>query len=88
MRIVWDENKNEKLKETRGVSFEEVYDAILKDEILDIIEVPAIQRKGQRCFVLRLNGYVHYVPYDIDMEECVLKTIIPSRELNRKYSNE
>ena len=36
----WSEDKNEVLKETRNISFEEVVFAISNEKILDVVEHP------------------------------------------------
>ena len=55
--IIWDEQKNTKLKSERNVSFEEISELILNGHITDIIDHPKI--KGQNIFVLEINSYVH-----------------------------
>ena len=85
--IIWDENKNTKLKLERNISFEEVSDLILSENFIDIIDHP--QRKNQNIFVVEINKYIYVVPFIIDKNEnIVLKTIFPSRKLNKKYRGE
>ena len=87
MRIVWDDEKNQKLILERGISFEEATSSILNDKILDIVKNPS--RPGQFFFVLMLNKYVHIVPFSLGPnEEVILKTIYPSRKYQRKYGRE
>ena len=74
--IIWDENKNTKLKLERNISFEEVSDLILSENFIDIIDHP--QRKNQNIFVVEINKYIYVVPFIIDKNEnIVLKTIFP-----------
>ncbi len=77
----WDNEKNEKLKEERGISFEEIVFHIERGDILDILEHPNQERyRGQRVFVINVEGYVYLVPF-LEMEnEVILKTIIASRK--------
>ena len=85
--FTWDEGKNEKLKKGRGVCFEDVVFHIERDDVPDILEHPNQQRyKGQRIFVVRIEDYVYLVPFVEETEQIVLKTIIPSRKANKKYS--
>jgi len=89
MRIVWDDTKNRLLQETRGICFEDVESAILNDQILDIL--PHHNREKyphQELMVVRFSGYVYYVPFIMNTEEIVLKSIIPSRKLTKKYQEE
>ena len=85
----WDNEKNELLKTTRGVCFEQVVLLMEKGEILDTIENP-IQEKypGQKIAVLMIDTYVYLVPYVENNEEIFLKTIVPSRKATNMYVRE
>ena len=82
----WDPEKNVRLKQERGVSFEEILIAIEEGDMLDIVEHP---NKGkypnQRVFVIRLSDYAYLVPFVEDDEKIFLKTIVPSRKATKKY---
>jgi uncharacterized DUF497 family protein len=83
--IEWSNEKNDLLKKTRNLSFEDVEDAILNDEIMDII--PHHNQKlypNQEILIVRINNYVCYVPFIIEGKTMFLKTIIPSRKFNKK----
>lgn len=83
--IEWSNEKNDLLKKTRNLSFEDVEDAILNDEIIDII--PHHNQKlypNQEILIVRINNYVCYVPFIIKGKTMFLKTIIPSRKFNKK----
>ena len=86
-KIEWNENKNLLLKKTRGVSFEEVRELIIAQDILDITPHPSPKYQHQRIFVLRINGYIHIVPFVEDDEKIFLKTIIPSGKYNKKFNS-
>jgi uncharacterized DUF497 family protein len=86
MNIRWNAGKNELLKRERGVCFEDVADLIRTGEELDIIPHPS--RPNQRIIIVRINGYVHAVPFAEDAEGLFLKTIYPSRDLNKQYGGE
>ena len=76
MEIIWDEKKNRNLILERSVSFEEISEKILDNEILDIRKNPT--RENQKYFILSIRGYTWVVPYRLDKEErIVLKTAYP-----------
>jgi len=82
----WDDNKNKKLINERGVSFEEVVFCIEKGYILDKIEHPNQKKyKGQKMFVIQIDTYVYLVPFVENGKEVFLKTIIPSRKATKFY---
>jgi len=84
--FTWDNEKNEKLKRERGISFEEVVFHIERGDILDILEHPNQERYGgQRLLVINIEGYAYLVPYLESEDEVTLKTIIPSRKFTRLY---
>jgi len=82
--IIWDIEKNKKLKNERGISFEQVEKIILDKDYIDILENPT--RETQDIFIININDYIHIVPFVIDIEEnIVLKTVFPSRKFNKIY---
>lgn len=82
----WSDEKNELLKNERDVCFEDVVTLINEDKILDIIAHPNREKyPNQNIYILRMQGYVHMVPYVKKGDEIWLKTIIPSRKLNKFY---
>ena len=85
----WDNEKNELLKSTRGVCFEQVVLLMERGEVLDTIEHPNQERyPGQKIAVVMIDTYVYLVPYAEHNEEIFLKTIIPSRKATNKYMRE
>ena len=82
----WNEDKDKRLKEQRGVTFEEIVFHILHGGLLDVLEHPnEKQYPGQRIFVVNVEGYAWLVPF-VETEEMIfLKTIIPSRKMTKKY---
>jgi len=85
-KVEWNEEKNEILKETRGVSFGDVETIINDGKILDVLPNPNNEKyPNQKLLVVRLNEYIHYVPFVEDSEKYFLKSIIPSRKMNTKY---
>jgi uncharacterized DUF497 family protein len=84
----WDENKNDKLKKIRNVSFEEIVLAISNDQLLDVLIHPNKEKyPNQKMFVVELFNYVYIIPFIEDENKYFLKTIYPSREATKKYLN-
>ncbi len=80
----WDIEKNAKLVHERGISFEEVVFHIENGGLLGVIPGKG-KYLHQKQFIVAVNGYAHIVPFVETKEEIFLKTIIPSREMTRKY---
>ena len=87
--VRWDNEKNIRLKKTRGIGFEEIVEAI-EDNLLDDMRHPNAERyPHQRIFVVRLNEYAYVVPYVVaDDNSYVLKTAYPDRAMMKKYLRE
>jgi uncharacterized DUF497 family protein len=82
----WDNDKNEKLKNDRGVCFEQVVILMERGEILDTIEHPNQNKyAGQKIAMVVIEDYVYLVPYVENNDGIFLKTIIPSRKATNKY---
>ncbi len=85
----WDNEKNELLKNNRGVCLEQVVLLMERGEVLDTIEHPNQERyPGQKIAVVMIDAYAYLVPYVEHNEEIFLKTIIPSRKATNKYVRE
>ena len=80
--IKWNALKSERLKKTRGVSFEE----ILSSKFIAVIQHP--NREHQKVMVFEHKGYFWAVPFVIQGEDIFLKTIYPSRKLMKIYNKE
>lgn len=84
--FAWNDEKNNKLKLQRGVSFELIVSQIEDGKILDILEHPEQTKyPGQRILVIDVDDYAVLVPFIETEEEIFLKTIIPSRKATKKY---
>lgn len=84
--IRWNEEKNQLLILQRGLSFEDVFKKLEQGEIVAKKSHPNKEKyPNQEIFVLELNEYICYVPFVENEEEIFLKTIIPSRKLNKEY---
>jgi uncharacterized DUF497 family protein len=82
----WNTEKNEKLKETRGISFEEILDAINKENSIDILPHPNQDKyPNQEIYAVNIEDYIYLVPFVTSKDIIFLKTIIPSRKATKKY---
>ena len=77
--IKWSPLKNEEVKRTRGVSFEEIINA----KLIDIKKHPS--RKNQDIMLFEYKEYVWVVPYVIEKDYIFLKTLFPSRKYTKEY---
>lgn len=82
----WDQNKNNLIKATREVSFEDARMAFLNNKVLDDFPNPN-QKKypRQRMSILEIDDYAYLVPYVENENVIFLKTIIPNGKATRKY---
>lgn len=82
----WSEKKNEQLKRSRGISFEEVVLAFESGGLLDVLTHPNPRRyPNQKVFVVAVMDYVYLVPHLEEGDHIYLKTVIPSRKAMRDY---
>jgi len=82
----WDEEKNELLKQLRGVSFEQVVLAIEIGDLVDRLKHPNPARyPNQKVFLVKVEDYIYSVPYIEENDKIFLKTIIPNRKATKKY---
>ena len=85
----WSEEKNILLITQRGISFNDVIYELENNGVLDNYKHPNEDKyPNQYIYVIRLKGYIHYVPYVVEEDYIFLKNIIPSRKLNKKYQGE
>ena len=77
--VRWDQEKNERLKSKRGVSFEELMQAEVIGDFLND------KRDNQRMLFVLYHDYVWVVPYVERGGEVFLKTAFPSRKFMRLY---
>lgn len=84
--VAWDQDKNERLKDERGISFEEVMDALIDERVIGRFPHPNQERyPHQQVYVVALDEYVYIIPFVEDEEKIFLKTIYPSRKFTKKY---
>ena len=89
MNFRWNTEKNNLLKEERGVCFEDVVTQIYEGNILDIIKHPNEEKyPGQKIYIIFLQNYAYMVPFVKNENEIFLKTIIPSRKMYKLYKGQ
>ncbi len=83
----WNQEKNRKLSQERGISFEAIVYAIRKGDVLDVFDHPNPEKyPNQSVYAVNINEYIYLVPFV--REEgggYFLKTIIPSRKATKQY---
>lgn len=87
--FAYGKEKNELLKQSSGIGFEEIISAIDAGKILDVYDHPdQVNYPGQKIYVVEALDYVYLVPFVRNNEEIFLKTIIPSRKAKKIYKGE
>ena len=82
----WDEAKDELLRQTRGISFEDVVYQLEHGGLLDTIDHPnQVRYPGQRIYLVRIGNYAYQVPFDETAYGILLRTAYPSRKTVRDY---
>lgn len=77
--IKWNLLKSERLKKTRGVSFED----IIKTKLISIKRHH--KKENQNVILFEYKHYIWVVPYVEDKTHIFLKTIYPSRKYTKIY---
>ena len=77
--VRWSLLKSERLKRTRGVSFEE----LLQAKLVDVRRHPT--RTEQKIMLIEHKGYIWVMPYTETAHERFLKTLYPSRKYTKLY---
>ena len=82
----WNDDKNEWLRQERGITFEDIVYHLTHGGLLDILEHPNHEQyPGQRIFIVDVEGYACMIPFVEDDEVIFMKTIIPSRKITKIY---
>ena len=82
----WNDEKNEWLRQERGVTFEDIVFHLAHGGLLDVLEHPNPRRyPGQRLFIVNVEGYACIVPFVEEDDKIFLKTVIPSRKMTKQY---
>jgi len=86
-KVVWHNSKNELLKRTRNISFEDIEIAISEWNTSLIKKHPNIEKyPHQDILYIEVNNYIHSVPFIENDKEIFLITIFKSRKANKEFS--
>ena len=87
MKIInWNREKNEWLRNNRGICFEDILFYLDNNYLIDDVEHPnQVKYSGQKIMVTNIEEYIYLVPYVESEDEIFLKTIIPSRKATKNY---
>ena len=87
MILEWDPVKNQRLKQERGVCFDDIVIAIEENRILDIAPHHNLKKyPNQLVLMVEITGYIYMVPFVIKNTETIfLKTVFPHRKATRNY---
>jgi len=77
--VKWNYLKSERLKRTRGVSFEEIVTA----KLIAVKHHP--KREWQNVMLFEYKRYIWVVPYVEEKDHIFLKTLYPSRKYTKLY---
>jgi hypothetical protein len=82
----WNDEKNQLLKRSRNISFEQISFAILNGGLLDRLKHPNSEKyPHQYIFQVLFENYVYSVPFVEDDNKIFLKTIYPNREATKLF---
>lgn len=82
----WNPAKNRTLQQQRGISFEDVINALNHGQLIALKNHPNQSKyPNQRIYYLIIKNYVYFVPFVEDDDKIFLKTIIPSRKAFKEY---
>lgn len=88
MTYNWNDQKNDMLKEQRGISFEEIIILISENKLVDVLSHPnKVKYPNQYLYLINICEYIYVVPFvnNVEKKEIFLKTIFPSRDYTKKY---
>jgi uncharacterized DUF497 family protein len=82
----WPPDKNARLSQERGVSFEDITVAVEAGGLLEIVPHQNPKRyPRQKIMVVEVAGYAYLVPFLEEADHFFLKTIIPSHKATRDF---
>jgi len=88
MNFDFNKEKNEILFQERGITFQNVIDAIFDKGILADFPHPNKEKyPNQNILVVEIDGYTHCVPYVENGNTIFMKTIFPSRKFMKLLEN-
>ncbi len=84
----WNEDKNNTLKETFGIGFEDLLVAMQTGNLLsDDLHFTQIDYPHQRVYIVNIDNYAYVMSYVADNEREIhfLKTFYPSRKHTKLF---
>ena len=79
--LKWNLIKSERLRKTRGASFED----ILQSKLIAVLKHPAKKHQNQNIMLFEYKGYIWVIPYVESESERFLKTLYPSRKYTKMH---
>ncbi len=84
--IRFNQEKNAKLKLTRGINFDELVKIIKKNEIIKVIDNPNKKKyQNQKLFLIKIENLVIVVPFVEEKDYIFLKTAYPSQKYTKRH---
>ena len=84
--IRFNQDKNTRLKLTRGIGFDEIFKIIENKAFLDLIDNPNQKKyRNQKLFLIQIEDLVFVVPFVEEEDYIFLKTVYPSQKYTKKY---
>ena len=86
--INYNEEKNQLLKESRGICFDDAISALEQHKLVGNLKHPNQDKyPNQALFLIEIDSYIYVVPYIVnkDKKEIYLKTVFPSRKFTKLY---
>lgn len=80
--IRWNLLKNERLKKTRGASFED----LVNSKLIKVMKNP--KRINQNMMLFEYKKYIWVVPFVEEKDHYFLKTLFPSRKYTKMSKGE
>ena len=82
----WDDEKDELLRRTRGISFAEIARRLEHDGPLATVDHHnPVRHPGQRIYIVRVGNYAYRVPFEVTETGIFLRTAFPNSEATRDY---
>ena len=85
--FTWNPQKNEWLKNNRGISFEQIVSTLATD-LLSVRQNTSKRHPAQLVFIIKIKEYAWVVPFKESETEIQLKTAFPDRRLAKEFELE
>ena len=83
-----NEEKNKILQKKRGISFEQIANAIKNGQVVEILPHHNPEKyPNQNIFAILIEDYIYSVPFVLKNNVCFLKTAFKDRNLNKFYTS-